>query len=607
MPSSPLGWVVHGSFVALTLLTGVLSLTASFVPIASIPHANPLPALAIVSAEALVSSPNLQLSVHPVSQPFGAHADRSGATLPSSSLGHLTGEDLGVGIASASVVSSPITGPVNTTVTVSGSGLLPSQSYSVYLDPISGSQSNFLMGGCGTDASGAFVGGSCNVYVNCYAPTANGEVCPAGTDSVDLFGCLTSSCAAKGYVVSSAETFDVTNAAGTSSPTSGPYGTTLSVTATGLAPQIWYHLGLTNVSTFGSTGAIYNLGNFPSNCTTTSSGALTGSSGIAPCEGTVGQFSSPPRGTYCVDLYMSTSHLVYCIGLFAIVSSPAYAITFTEKGLTLGTSWAVTLNSVRATSSSPSVDFNEPNGTYSFSVGAVTGYSASPLTGSVNVNGAAVKEIIDFSHGPYAVFITETGLRNGTHWSASLANTNQTATAPNATVFAAVNGTYAFYIDVVGGYTASPASGTVAVKGTSTTKEIHFSPVSGTVYNVTFREMGLVPGGSWLVSLNGSTESTIANTIYFQTVGGNYSYSVGTVPGFTASPTSGSVSVRTSSLLVNISFFLTGSPNNQTSPWWLFGLPGYSGYFVWGGVAIVVSGGSVVAIHHLHLKRRKGA
>jgi len=50
-----------------------------------------------------------------------------------------------------------------------------------------------------------------------------------------------------------------------------------------------------------------------------------------------------------------------------------YSVTFTESGLPSGTSWSVTLNGNTESSTTNTISFSEPNGTYSYVVASVTG------------------------------------------------------------------------------------------------------------------------------------------------------------------------------------------------------------------------------------------
>jgi hypothetical protein len=67
-----------------------------------------------------------------------------------------------------------------------------------------------------------------------------------------------------------------------------------------------------------------------------------------------------------------------------------YSVTFTETGLPSGTSWSVTLNGATESSKGSTITFAEPNGTYVFTIGKITGNVATPASASILVNGAAV-------------------------------------------------------------------------------------------------------------------------------------------------------------------------------------------------------------------------
>ncbi|HXY11915.1 MAG TPA: YncE family protein, partial [Thermoplasmata archaeon] len=85
-----------------------------------------------------------------------------------------------------------------------------------------------------------------------------------------------------------------------------------------------------------------------------------------------------------------------------------YPVNFTETGLPSSTPWSVTLAGVPEQSSANTISFAEPNGVYPFTVGAVSGYSASPNSGAVNVSGAAVHQPILFTAGVLALTVALT-------------------------------------------------------------------------------------------------------------------------------------------------------------------------------------------------------
>ncbi len=74
-----------------------------------------------------------------------------------------------------------------------------------------------------------------------------------------------------------------------------------------------------------------------------------------------------------------------------------YTVTFTESGLPSGASWSVTFNGSSLSSTTASIAFTSPNGTWPFTVGAVSGYTSSPASGNVQVSGAAASQAISFT------------------------------------------------------------------------------------------------------------------------------------------------------------------------------------------------------------------
>ncbi len=174
---------------------------------------------------------------------------------------------------------------------------------------------------------------------------------------------------------------------------------------------------------------------------------------------------------------------------FAVL--PTYTVTFTETGLAAGTNWSVQVvevhgaahgpgygpRSQRATSSTSSITFALPNGTYRYEVRGVPGYVLQNGTGHgrFNVSGAPPAAIaVDFAVPvDYTVTFTESGLPSATNWTVivvggggagklawnggrgfDLASSNTTTITVSLT-----NGSYRFFVGFVHNYTAS-ANGT---------------------------------------------------------------------------------------------------------------------------------------------------
>jgi len=174
-----------------------------------------------------------------------------------------------------------------------------------------------------------------------------------------------------------------------------------------------------------------------------------------------------------------------------------YSVTFTESGLPTGTQWSVTLNGETETSTTNTISFTEPNGAYSFSISSINGYSVSPSSGSITVNGASVNQAITFTAvtpSVYTITFTESGLPTGTQWSVTLNGVTNSSTANSITFTGVLAGNYAWNassIIAVGSgtrYAAQTSSGTVSVP-TATSVSLYYVEQ----YSVT---VGSTAGGS---------------------------------------------------------------------------------------------------------------
>jgi hypothetical protein len=232
----------------------------------------------------------------------------------------------------------------------------------------------------------------------------------------------------------------------------------------------------------------------------------------------------------------------------ATASSADYAVTFTEHSLPSGTSWSVTLNGVLESSVTPTIGFSVANGTYAYSVGTTTGYTANPSSGAITVNGAAIGQTIAFTTsvgGDFPVMFTESGLTTGTNWAVTF-NGVSNGSSSTTIGFRAANGSYTYSVSSVNGFSSSPSSGSVTVRGASTGQSIEFTSTAAMqTYGVTFTETGLAAGASWTVSLGGVLRSSAATTVEFNEPSGTYTFLVPQMSGFQAAqPWTGSITVN---------------------------------------------------------------
>jgi YVTN family beta-propeller protein len=281
---------------------------------------------------------------------------------------------------------------------------------------------------------------------------------------------------------------------------------------------------------------------------------------------TVGQVAgypaSPASGSATVNGATVSTSIT-----FTALPPPTFGVSFTTTGLPAGTSWSVTLTGMTQTSTGSTIAFSEPNGTYAYSIGFVPGYMASPSSGSVTVNGGTVSTTITFTAVPpptYDVTFTETSLPAGTSWLVTLAGTTQTSTGSTIT-FSKPDGTYAYTMGQVAGSTVSPSSGSVTVNGGSASVSITFTAVPPPTYPVSFAETGLPAGTSWSVTLAGTTQTSTTGTIVFSEADGTYAYSIASVSGYTASPSSGSVTVNGVGVSTSITFTAVPPPTYDVS------------------------------------------
>jgi hypothetical protein len=235
-----------------------------------------------------------------------------------------------------------------------------------------------------------------------------------------------------------------------------------------------------------------------------------------------------------------------------ISTSPQYSVTFTETGLPSGATWNVTLNGAESSSSSSSISFSEPNGTYSYTVGIYQGYSASPYSGSVTVSGSNVNVAITFTQVKYSVTFTESGLPSGTVWYINISNGQSYKTNGTAITFNEPNGTYSYTIATVNkSYSPSQSSGTLTVNGANVHVAITFTLIT---YKITFTESGLSSGTSWSVTLNNITKTSTNATITISEPNGSYSYIISGISGYRANAYSGTINVNGNSVNVSINW-----------------------------------------------------
>ena len=112
--------------------------------------------------------------------------------------------------------------------------------------------------------------------------------------------------------------------------------------------------------------------------------------------GPVGETYDPlSNSIYVANFWSGSITIMNLTKIVPVIMS--YLVFFNESGLPSGTSWSITLNGTSESSTSSTITFSLPNGTYSYTVSSVSGYSVSSSSGSISVNGASVSKTVSFT------------------------------------------------------------------------------------------------------------------------------------------------------------------------------------------------------------------
>ena len=224
-----------------------------------------------------------------------------------------------------------------------------------------------------------------------------------------------------------------------------------------------------------------------------------------------------------------------------------YSVTFSEYGLPSGTMWTVDLSGSTESSSTSSIYFNEPNGTYNFTVGSIPGYQANPKSGSIMVNGSDKAISITFTATEVTVTFVQDGLPSGTSWTVTLSGISKSSLSD--IFFNITPGTYSFTITPIPGYHASVYSGNITIASNSISQTVSWTVVT---YPIIVTQSGIPNGTQWSVTLTGSTfygasvnvsySSTTSEVVFYEP-NGSYSYSIHLPTGY--SPAEGKLNGST--------------------------------------------------------------
>ncbi|MGA7923344.1 MAG: hypothetical protein WCA77_05155, partial [Thermoplasmata archaeon] len=234
-----------------------------------------------------------------------------------------------------------------------------------------------------------------------------------------------------------------------------------------------------------------------------------------------------------------------------------FNVTFVERGLATGTAWTVDVEGQSLTSYDAMMSFQRVNGTYSFSVDSLEGFSPTPSEGTFVIAGSTLEVGISWgengaSSGPTQVGVTfeQVGLPFGQLWWVLMDKATTTATGSRL-VANAVNGTNLYSIGASDGYQAEPSTGSVRIEGAPVEVSISFGL---TKHAVTFEESGLGTGVSWSVTLGSSEANATSPSVEFLVPEGTYPFHVIAPLDYGSNVTTGTITVGNAARVVSVAF-----------------------------------------------------
>lgn len=214
-----------------------------------------------------------------------------------------------------------------------------------------------------------------------------------------------------------------------------------------------------------------------------------------------------------------------------------HIITFKESGLPYEKDWAVALQDPAGTSvvhptSTGSVTFNVPNGTYTYRIIDTGFFHPSVTQGKVTVNGTQLLPSsvinVNFVSDSTVLSFKETGIPAYVNWTVSIMTANggviSNTSSYGTITFTVTNGTYRYFTYTVGSYSPHVLSGIVTATGNAVSVPLTFFQGGHTV---TFNEKGLPAGSKWSIYLGGILKSSrTGSNITYTLSNGSYYFMV---------------------------------------------------------------------------------
>jgi hypothetical protein len=246
---------------------------------------------------------------------------------------------------------------------------------------------------------------------------------------------------------------------------------------------------------------------------------------------------------------------------------PSYTVTFGQSELNPGTTWWVNVTSptfLSTSSTSVSLSFSEPNGTYEYSVASADKtWAPVNATGSFSVNGGAAGVTVTFYNVKFLVTFTETGLSPGIVWNVSVSNGVKNFSNTSTLFVREPNGSSYSYTVGTPDLAYVPAQRTgplVVAGGPVTVPTVEFHEV---LFLVNFTEQGLHKGQNWSVNFTSAPSNVTApvngtqSAPYYDVLlaNGTYNYTASASnPAYSWETTNDSLTVDGAALKVDVTF-----------------------------------------------------
>lgn len=228
-----------------------------------------------------------------------------------------------------------------------------------------------------------------------------------------------------------------------------------------------------------------------------------------------------------------------------------YNINISESGLPVGTNWIITFNGTQHSTTLNNFNLSELNGTYSFSVSSINGYTVS-YPSSITVSGSSQTiNVVFHKIATYKVELLESGLPSGTQWNYTF-NSNNQVLGNNSYNYSLSNGSYSIYVGSISGYSLHYAN-PVVVNGHNVIEYINYSLIP--TYSVIIKESGLATNTKWYALINNIQYSS--TTAYINLSGltnSTYTLAINNIAGYLLNSYPSSFIINGKNAYINITF-----------------------------------------------------